>query len=331
MPLQLLAQQYLPISPRHVSLLTTDGSGGNPAAVVAVSSAFDPLNRVFFLEWDDPMEAASFRLSHVSVPGSSVTAIALMLSSEGVVHCVVQGREGNGNGVGDGGATAVSYVYRRTENSDEDSYDEDGGAAVTYRKLPKAVEDDGRGWTTALHLHRGSCSRLVGEGGEGRVVVACGGERGEANALKLLRLRGTRMAVQQTIELPALSTFPVLQLREIDGDAASVLALCHHAVLEVDTRLKQSDSVVRAWKWTPHDPLIALAVKDNSIVAGTEEGVLVLWDLRLSAVREKSSGTVDHSPPMWRPGDRASHAVQHGPVVVSRRWFCSHVGQAHHN
>ncbi|RNF21079.1 uncharacterized protein Tco025E_03532 [Trypanosoma conorhini] len=298
MPLQLLAQQYLPISPRHVSLLTTDGSGGNPAAVVAVSPAFDPRNRVFFLEWDDPTDAASFRLSHVSVPGTSVAAVALMLSSEGVVHCVVQGREGNGKGAAEGG---TAYVYRRSESIDEGDYCEEEGAAVVYRRLPKAIEDDGRGWTTALHLRRGSSGGFAGEGGEGRVVVACGGERGESNGVKLLRLSGTRMSVQQTIELPTLSTFPVLQLREMDGDAASVLVLCHHAILEVDTRMKQSDSVVRAWKWTPHDPLLAFAVKDNSVVAGTEEGVLVVWDLRLAAVRGKSSGAVDHSPPCGAP------------------------------
>ncbi|EAN97568.1 hypothetical protein, conserved [Trypanosoma cruzi] len=301
MNLELLAQQYLPISPRHVSLLTTDGSGGNPAAVVAVSPAFDPTNRLFFLEWDDPMYAASFRLTHVSVPGSSVTAIALMLSSEGVVHCVVQSRAGNGPGKAGDGSAVTSYVFRRTENNEEDDDCEEDRTPVTYRKLPKAIEDDGRGWTTALRLYSGSNRFVSGGGGEGRVVVACGGQRGESNALKLLSMSGTRMSVQQTVELPMLSTFPVLQLREIDGDASSVLALCHHAILEVDTRMKQSDSIVRAWKWTPHDPLITFAVRDNAVVAGTEEGVLVVWDLRLLAVREKSSGAVDHSPPCGAP------------------------------
>ncbi|KEG08800.1 hypothetical protein DQ04_06431040 [Trypanosoma grayi] len=297
MALELLAQQYLPISPRHVSLLTTDGDNGNPAAVVAVSPAFDALNRVFFIEWDDPTNASSFRLAHASVPGSSVTALALVLSPEGVVHCVVQSHTKKG------GAAATTYVFRRTESDDTD--DEEGGSGagidkvvVKYRKLPKAMEDDGRSWTAATRLYRGSSG---GGGGSGRIAVACGGERGEANALKMLRLSGTRVSVQQTMELPMLSTFPLLQVREIDGDASSVLALCHHAVLEIDHRLRPQDSVVRAWKWTPHDPLTSFAVKDNSIVAGTEDGVLVVWDLRLSAVREKSSHAVDHSTPCGAP------------------------------
>lgn len=294
MTLSLLAQQYLPISPRCVSLLTTDGENCNPAAVVAVSSAFDPLNRVYFLEWDNPTDAASFRLTHTSVPGGGVTALALTLSAEGVVSCAVQSRSGKAgcdfNNGKSNSTAATTHVLRRVKNDDENINANEDRSNVTYRRMPKTMEDDGRSWTAATRLYRGS-------GGEdGRVVVACGGERGEPNALKFLHLSGTRLSVEQSVELPSLSTFPVLQVREIDGDASSVLALCHHAILEIDPRMKQNDTVVRAWKWTSHDPLISFATKDNSIVAGTEDGVLVMWDFRFSPAREKCGAAVDHSP-----------------------------------
>ncbi|KAH8614505.1 hypothetical protein ERJ75_000681700 [Trypanosoma vivax] len=303
MALELLAQQYLPISPRHVSLLVNDG--GSPAAVVAVSGAYDPKNRVFFLEWDDPMVAGSFRVTHAPVPGRGVNGLSLVLSQDGVVHCVVQSFD-----LESGYENVSTYVLRRTETSDSSDSDEcpcdeneehgsaGGTAAVKYQCLPKPVEDDGRSWTAALRLCRHGS---VSSGKRGRIAVACGGERGQPNALKTLCLTGTRVSVYQTMELPVLSMFPVLELREVDGDSSSLLALCHHAVLEMDLRLRQQDSVVRAWKWTPRDPLTALAVKDNAIVAGTEEGVVVLWDLRLAAPRDRSAPAVDHSAPHGAP------------------------------
>ncbi|ORC89393.1 uncharacterized protein TM35_000121680 [Trypanosoma theileri] len=315
MSLRLLAQRYLPISPRHLSLLTTDGEDGNPAAVVAMAAAFDPQNRIFFLEWDNPTDAASFRLTHARVPGknsassgssSSITALTLVRSLDGVIHCVVQCATVKGGNKEN--TVANSYVYRRTveKESDDDSDDDDndnnmgyGSVEVRYRKLPKALEDDGRLWTAATRLYRSDGGNSCG----GRVMVACGGEKGAVNALKTLRLTGTRLSVEQTLELPMLSTFPVLQLREIDGDASAVLALCHHAMLEIDPRLRPQESVVRAWKWSPHDPLTAFAVKDNAIVAGTEEGVVVAWDMRVGgSVREKSyHHAVDHSDACGAP------------------------------
>lgn len=178
---------------------------------------------------------------------------------------------------------------------------------VRYQRLPRPVEDDGRVWTAATAINpveSGLPPRTTAANGAAptarhpqHVVAASGsGWWRQTNALQVIQVDGTRGRLQHTIELPVLSQFECGAVLPLPGLASHVLVRCHHAVVEVDLHLPagvadpsapvvftSNEAVRRTWRWTPHDRITACCVKDHLLYAGTEEGVVLIWDTRQSS------------------------------------------------
>lgn len=121
-------------------------------------------------------------------------------------------------------------------------------------------------------------------------MVAASTPPGQATSLHVLQVAGTRTRVVYSVEIEALSQFPVTSLLPIPGFAPRFLGICHNSVVEFDLGKAEGAStaavrtsnalLTRAWRCASEVPLASLAVKDNLLLAGSATGTVLLWELR---------------------------------------------------
>lgn len=317
----------LPRDPLDVRLLHHT-SAGVVIAAVRYAPAAAPL---FFTvaEMPAPNEGAQpLHIMHVRVPApaTAVTGLVLLRSADGSdVFVVVHATHASG---------ATTYVYRRqlarartsaAEELDGEADEEEATLSPTaelrvrYQRLPRAFSspDAAAPWTAAAAFlpsenmlvddTDATAAFLTASAGDG--VSVEGGCR-----LQLWSLHGTRLSLDATWTVPALLGFTVDALCTLPGTQDAALLRYHNAVLEVDLaglrraargsggRVTGNAFLARAWRWSPHERLTACAVKDALLFAATEEGAVLVWDLRQPTTTTAALAAVDQhrGPPPLR-------------------------------
>lgn len=121
-------------------------------------------------------------------------------------------------------------------------------------------------------------------------IVAASTPPGQATALHVLQVAGTRTRVVYSVEIEALSQFPISAMLPIPGFAPRFLGICHNCVVELDLGKVEGASMAavcssntlltRAWRCASEVPLVSIAVRDHLLLAGSATGTVLLWELR---------------------------------------------------
>jgi WD40 repeat protein len=164
---------------------------------------------------------------------------------------------------------------------------------VRYQRLPRPVAGgDGALWTAARACSATATLLTASETARADTVDDGVAPVLPENQLQLWTLNGTRMVLTATWRIPALSGFPISQILTVPGTQDVALVRCGNTVAEVDLGAVRSacgryphtvatnSFLTRAWRLSPHARLTACATKDALLYAGTEDGTVVLWDLR---------------------------------------------------
>lgn len=259
-----VGQQYLPISPRSVALASLETpQGGVQVAGIAASSS----EHVFgVVEWDDrpratnsllsvsAPQASSFRDSLVEV-GANISSFCALAYGDCELCFPIS--------LGDG---TIRVVFR--------NIDDEIDGAVHYQLYGGVLRNEGPWSACCVAERKTDGGRIVGVRPDGTfAVVDVSNNRLSLHAVYPMSTSG-------------LSRFPITQLVPLQGVVNAFLARCHHAVLRVQLEHDNSSSVVvraasisLAWRWSPHDPLTSVALRDNMITGGSEDGSVVLWNL----------------------------------------------------
>lgn len=283
--LHAIASANLRREPRNVRVMHHDLAN---VALIAISYEHLPphsteKNYVTVAELQLPYDSAQpLHVQHLEVPGVGVSSFALTRSVDGeqallLVQCLFKKECAAAK------ETAETYVFRRAS-----------GYEAIYVRLPRPVPTAGRIWTAAASLHSPENAVEPTATQHSMSVLAASGSGllQQPNALQCVRVLGTKSEVPATVEIPALSAFEVGAVLPISGTGgAQAVLMCHHLLLQVDLRAtlsttstsptSSSNAVVRrTWRWSPHDQLTSCCLVDHLLVAGTEDGNLVLWDSR---------------------------------------------------
>lgn len=94
----------------------------------------------------------------------------------------------------------------------------------------------------------------------------------DAGEFALVDLR-TASLVSDATEVPGVAGMPLRCL--VCTPAGALFAACEHTVVH----LTHSGDVARAFKWAPGDHVTSVAANSHYVVAGTEDGAVVVWDV----------------------------------------------------
>lgn len=254
------------------------------------------------------------------------TSVATFVYRRQVAQLPADGRDDADDDEGDKdgyAAAAAAAASLHTSNAAE------GGSRVRYQRLPRPVAGgDAALWSAATGFSTAEtpifgaiaqATEALNAGGPAVALLtaSCGAPSGESDvvsantpSLQLWTLTGTRVALAATCSFPALAGFPISEIRTVAGTQNVALLRCHNSVLEVDLAalrgacvhfphtVRTNAFLTRAWRLSPHAKLTACAVKDAMLYAATEEGCVVVWDLRqptsfaaAAAVAEKSAAS----------------------------------------
>lgn len=121
-------------------------------------------------------------------------------------------------------------------------------------------------------------------------MVAASTPPGKPTALHVLQVSGVRTRVAYTVNVEALSQFPISCMLPIPGFGSKFIGVCHNSILELDLEKAEMEStstmrssnalVTRAWRCASEVPLMSFTVRDHLLLAGSATGTVLLWELR---------------------------------------------------
>ncbi|GET88287.1 hypothetical protein, conserved [Leishmania tarentolae] len=352
--LRRIAYSLLPRDPQEVRLLHHT-TGGVVIAAVRYRKTSSPL---FFtvVEMAAPNEQAlPLRVVHVRVPSPAtvVSAIALARSADGAdIYVIVQAAEKTGTDAVP--ASVTSYVYRRqvvTNDEDDDgdkTHDYAGendvvssseasavpsATRVRYQRLPHAFASASASTWTAVAAFNPIENMLTDASSSVGAVVTPTATFMTASGcsadieLQLWQLCGTRVALEATWRVPALTGFAVEEILTLPGTQDVALLRHHNSILEVNlSALRNACAhrrtvtgntfLSRAWRWSAHEQLTACAVKDALLYAGTEGGAVLVWDLRRPTATAVTAGPCGGPSPLCSTALKTPITGLHAPYAT---------------
>lgn len=322
-PIQCIAQEELACYPKSVHVLHHPFAN---VLVVAVTHDNDALRfatrrkKSFFTIAELPTPNPSgepMRVIRVPSP-AAVTSLTLVRSLNGEdVFVIVQCTKSSG------ATRAVqTYLYRRTVEEDEENEEASRGgdsssagrpysaspsrraATVVYQRLTRVLDSTTVPWSAAACLQGWERAQGMDNGERTTPTshahyIAAASITESSTALHLVSVTGPKARVHLTVELDALSRFPVRQIVPLPGAyPMRFLCVCHNSLVDVNLERHASPSPVtgqsadetivttsnavltRAWRCAPEVSLTCCAMRDCHIIAGTSSGSLLLWDFR---------------------------------------------------